>query len=222
MDSMSIDGLFDESFNTIQRGVLAQEIEEGRQLDMRVDKLCADFRGFEDPKYDVSEWIELLSALKDFEKSVCSFEFYVFFYGHIARAALNTQRMQEAVQYAKAYLEINKLNNDCEGISAAYRLLCDIALANDQYSKAIEYYRLCNPAATENTDPTLSFLLKHCASKPSSTKDIFKSTKRPNSLKFYRTEEGKEEALIRFIMKAMHAGRNEAKSYIASAKIREK
>jgi hypothetical protein len=145
-----------------------------------------------------------------FEKEVANFEIMNFFYGYVARTALNAQLFKDSYSYALAGVETCKINKDEEGVRANQQILCDIAAATSNFKIASDYYLLANPGSKNSDD--LRFLI-NLSEKVESTPINFKTNKKPPSFKYCSSDLGRDERALRYLMKTMGISKNEAKKY---------
>ena len=209
--------IFDASMDSHVSGLLDQETDEAVELRDRLYALMDTFEGFDDVSYQRKTWSDLLEDMKLFEKTVCNFEILIFFYGYMARTALNAEDAKTAICYAKAGESICRALNDEEGIRTNQQILCDIAASVYDFKIAKYYFCLANPSATPETDESLEILTEIAKSSQKPTTSMALK-KQPPSFKFVNTELGPEEKSIRTCMKLLCVSRAEAKRYGALAK----
>jgi len=203
------------NFDGMREAILSAEIEEANALKEQLDVLADDFQGFDD-SYDKEPWIALLGAMKKFEDRVANFSILIFFYGYMARTALNATEIVDACVYAAAGLELCKKHDDLEGVRSHIQILCDIATTMDAYRQAVKFYQLAWPEATAENDDTLK-MLTDLAETNEDPGLNFLTDKRPSSFKYFDPELGGEEYTIRVVMRAMGIGRQAALKYKRTA-----
>jgi hypothetical protein len=211
---MGIVNPIDEHIASIKTSIINQQIEQGKILADRVFSICAKFRGFNDPSFDIDENELLLSDLLDYENAVCGLDVLYTFYGYIGRMQLQTGCLDKAIQYAQAALELNTKTNDLEGVSSANNLLCDCAIANSAALIGVEYFKRAqadNPHLKEQI-AFLETLPNHNADKISK---LLARKARPSSFKHFNTKASQHhEETIRFLMVAQNYSRATAIKYV--------
>ena len=196
---------------SIKASITGQEIEEGKLLSDRFFSLINNFRGFNDPNFDLQANKTLLVDLLDFEQNICSLEFLYFFYGYIARMFLQTGDVDKAIMYGQAALELNTRINDLNGVGAANNLLCDCAIAHDAALVGVEYFKKTQPHLLEQ----ISYLEQMPNHNAKNIKKILARKNRPNTFKFFETKESqKKEESIRFLMISQGYSIATAKKYV--------
>ncbi|PSU31702.1 hypothetical protein [Photobacterium lutimaris] len=201
--------------DSIQHGILNQQVEQGKQLADRFFRICAEFRGFDDPGFIIADNQNLLEDLIQFEKVVCSLDFMYVFYGYIGRMFLQTGNPEKAVIYGLAALELCSKVNDYEGVKAAQNLLCDIAIANDAALVGVEYFKEANPSLIEEAE-FFSSLPNHNSMQ---VRKWLKRKSRPATYKYFEAPEAKQkEEAIRFLMIAQNYTRATASKYVGNFK----
>jgi len=212
-NSMENDNSIYEHIGSIKTSIINQQIEQGKILAQRFFSICSRFRVFDDPSFDIDENELLLSDLLDFENGVCSLELLYIFYGYIGRMQLQTGRLEKAIQYGQASLELNTKINDIEGIAAANTLLCDCAIANDAALIGVEYFKKAQPHLKAQI-AFFATLPNHNAEKISK---LLARKGRPSSLKHFESKDSQNlEETIRFLMASLHYSRATAKKYVGN------
>ncbi|MCY9870436.1 hypothetical protein [Vibrio barjaei] len=195
----------------IQENILNEQVEKGQKLSNRFFNICTEFRGFDDPSFDLNENTNLLNDLLNFEREVGSLDFLYVFYGYIGRMHLQTGNPEKAVAYAQASLELCKKERDTDGIKAARNLLCDIAIANDAALIGVKYFKEANPELTEEA-AYFSKLPNHNSAK---VQKWFDRKTRPSTYKFFSSQKDKQqEEAIRLLMIAQGYSRATASKYL--------
>jgi hypothetical protein len=189
------------------------EIEEANELKSRLDRLQSSFNGF-GPDYDKSVWVELLDDMKSFENLVSTFQILHFFYGYMARSALNAQEVIDCIIYANAGLELSKKEGDAEGISSCMTILCDLAVTVGCFTQAAEIFKASHPHETEYSKRIYRILVDKSSKEESKDEYGFFTDERPDSFKFVVGENTQEESTIRLLMSRMGVSRSTAKEYL--------
>jgi hypothetical protein len=211
---MSNENIMFEQINSIKTNIINEQVEKGHLLAERFFSICAKFRGFDAPGFDLKENETLLNDLLEFEKNICSLEFLYTFYGYIARMYLQTSNVEKAIMYGQAALELNSRTNDLEGVGAANNLLCDCAIANDAALVGVQYFKKTQPHLTEQI-ALLETLPNHNSQKISK---LLARKIRPSSYKyFYSKDSQHNEETIRFLMVSQNYSRATAKKYVNNA-----
>lgn len=197
---------FDGFFNSAQR----HQISQGKTLLEEVQTKLLSFRGFKHPSYDATEYMSLLQKLENFEKTNCVLEALSFFYGPIARVALNAGQIEKAVMYAVAGIEVCEHNKDSEGITTNQSILCDIALTIGSSVHAMPLFKVAHPQIRP------PFQAVKSPKEDAIFARLLQSSKRPKTHAFMFDQELiKRENAIRFIMTQMGISRKTAMSYVS-------
>jgi len=123
---------------------LVEMVEAIKKLRQEIGK----FRGFEDPGYlQHRERVEkALNRVLELERKYLSDSVHQeclyplrYGYGDIAEAFLQLKDLKRALLYACAYLKINEIFEDTEGIRAAHLVLADVSIVARDL-KAFKYH----------------------------------------------------------------------------------
>ncbi|MDA0152271.1 hypothetical protein OH460_08155 [Vibrio sp. Makdt] len=197
--------------NAVKEGILSQQIENGHELASRFFNICAAFRGFDDPNFNIDENTKLLEDLLCFEKEIGSLDFLYTFYGYIGRMYLQTGNPEKAVSYGQAGLELCIKERDDEGVKAARNLLCDIAIANDAALIGVEYFKKANPELKEEA----AFFATLPNHNSTNVRKWLERKTRPTTYKYFESPDLKQrEESIRMLMLAQGYSRATASKYI--------
>jgi tetratricopeptide (TPR) repeat protein len=202
-----------EHIASIKTRIINKQIEQGKILADRFFSICAKFRGFNDPSFDIDENELLLCDLLDYENAVCRLDVLYTFYGYIGRMQLQTGCLDKAIKYAQAALELNTKINDLEGIGASNNLLCDCSIAHGAALLGVEYFKKAQPHLKEQI-AFFATLPNHNADKISK---LLARKGRPSSFKHFDTKASQHlEETIRSLMIAQNYSRATAKKYVGN------
>lgn len=205
-----MDQNFTNGFDGFLKSAQLHQIRQGKFLHEKVQKQLLSFRGFNHRSYDATEYIDLLQKLENFEKTTYILEALSFFYGPIARVALNAGQIEKAVMYAVAGIEVCEHNKDTEGVTSNQSILCDIALSIGSSVHAMTLFKVAHPhiqppfQAVESPEEDAIFAR------------LLKSSKRPKTHAFmFDHKLMVRENAIRFIMTQMGISRQRAINYVS-------
>jgi len=210
------DDIMSNMHTEINQAILHDEIVQAKIL--REESLVL-FEAFCDPNEDAEKnteaHLQLLGKLKDFERDLINFEILDFLYANIARTALNSIKLDVAMQYAQAGIEANQKNNDSTGVDGNRKILLDMACLIGAHKEALKLIE----KHPEIAEPDVQSALQNSSSKNDDVfQDLLLSKKRPESLSI-RLNEGlmASEKAIRTIMRQMGVSRAVALKYKKTA-----
>ena len=125
------------------------ELEQHKAFKKELDQLM---EGFSEDDCNVDVWMDLLVRMIDFEESLKTVAIRPFFYGYIARAALNAKKYAIAVAYAKGAIILNSIIKDELGIHVGKRVLRDLATCLGDYRSALTYHEMFTLDDFKNDD----------------------------------------------------------------------
>lgn len=176
-----------------------------------MNNLMASFRGFGAPNYDKSHYIGLMKRFEQFELTVISLNYMVYFYGYMGRVALNCLDLEKATMYAMACAEVCASMNDEEGLISSKRLLCDIALTVGSTLYAGKYFSESHPGEVAPFKAVVS------KNEDKAFERLMNLKKRPPTFKHMANKESMErESTLRFMMLQLKVGRQAAKRYLGT------
>lgn len=207
--------------------MLEHSIAWGNRIREEANLNMLFFDGFESPSYDINIYQKILDKFLDYEQKVPALVVLHLIYGDIARAYLNVQDFNNALQYGVAYLVANSKSDpeDDEGILAAYNVLTDIAVASFNFDKAIDFFHIANSEINASNSHVLKSITEAAESqKRYKIKPLLKIPNDLTTVKMPKTfsliednEETRKEKAIRSIMYAMNCSRSTATRYVREA-----
>lgn len=166
----------------------------------------------------VGEIAQVAKQMLAFEKEIINFSIMNFFYADVSRTLLNIRQYEFAVNYALAGIEVNKRENDNEGIVSNLRVLLDTACYMGASQCAIELL-------DAYPELELAGLRHQLEIKPvdesadTEFKKLIESKKRPSSYPFcIDVDKGREETMIRSLMRQLGDSRSTVMEYLSTAK----
>jgi len=214
--TQDIQNAMEKSLIEIRDGLLQDEIN--KSISIR-EEAHASFERMCSENVSISEIKEesklMLSKLMIFESNIIHFEILNFLYTTIARTALNSIDFPTCMAYAQAGIELNKKEDDIEGITSNAMVIVDLACVLGAFESVSLLYDLYPEAEQDD----IAEFVKNTPSKNDELfEKLFNSSQRPNSLGICLDNNKKaEERAIRIVMSQMGISRKEALKYKKTA-----
>jgi hypothetical protein len=200
---------------SLKASVINRSIARGNDLGRRFGIMCASFRGFHDPSFDLEENKALLNDFLAYEDEAMKLDALLVFYSQIARMFLQTGDLENCIMYALAGKDANTLAGDEEGVLAAERVIADCCLVHDAADVSLEILKQIDVEIFK----TLSARHSMPNQNEAKVRKLLARKRRPKSFAYlFPVDKRKDEENARFLAESMHMSIQTARNHVKSSK----